>query len=206
MSKHQLLEHWPMPIIICDVTKFVAFIQFYSRFIPNFEIQITPLRIILCEEYTMQLKSLWTQEAQHTFTDICHAVLKDPCLQQYNNCKLLMLHTDFSSKRFGYVALLPADNNASLAAMHRNMQGGSFGFITKDSTATLHPVAYGCRCTQGNKKCLHSHLGEAFELDYAINKCHHMAFGQRFVCITNCYALKFISSYDGKIWQFFNFR
>ena len=49
-----------------------------------------------------------------------------------------------------------------------------------------------------NKKRLHSHLGEAFALDYAINKCRHMAFGQRFVCVTDCYALKFILSYDGK--------
>jgi hypothetical protein len=81
MLKHQLLEHWPMPIIIHDVAKFVGFMQFNSCFIPNFEIRITPLRTILCEEYTMQLGSLWTQEAQHAFTDIFHAILKDPCLQ-----------------------------------------------------------------------------------------------------------------------------
>ncbi len=51
---------------------------------------------------------------------------------------------------------------------------------------------------RGNKKCLHSHLGDAFSGDYAINKCHHMAFGQRFVWVTDCYALKFILSYDGR--------
>ncbi len=118
--------------------------------------------------------------------------LKDPSLQRYIHCKLLVLRTDFSAEGFGYVALQPADNDASLVAMHRNMQGGSFDFTTRDSTATLHLVAFGCRCKQSNKKRLHSHLGEAFTLDYAINKCHHMAFGQRFVCVTDCYALKFI--------------
>jgi hypothetical protein len=117
-----------------------------------------------------------------------------------------VLCTDFSAKRFGYVALQPADNDASLVAMHWNMQGGSFDFMTRDSTTTLHPVAFGCHCMQGNEKCLHSHLGEAFALDYAINKCRHMAFGQHFVCVTDCYALKFILSYDGKIRQFFYFR
>jgi hypothetical protein len=146
----------------------------------------------------MQLGSLWTQEAQHAFTDMCHAILKDPCLQRYGHCKLLVFCIIFSSKGFGYVALQPADDNASLAAMHQNMQGGSFYFMTRDSTATLHTVAFGCRCMQGNKKRLHSPLGEAFALDYGINKCHHIAFGQRFVCVTNCYALKFILSYDGK--------
>jgi hypothetical protein len=109
-----------------------------------------------------------------------------------------MLCTDFSAKGFGYVALQQTDNDASLTTMHQNMLGGSFDFMTRDSTATLHPVAFGCRSRQGNKKRLHSYLSEAFALDYAINKCSHMVFGQRFVCVTNCYALKFILSYDGK--------
>jgi hypothetical protein len=38
MLKHQLLEHWPTPIIVRDVAKFVGFMQFYSHFIPNFKI------------------------------------------------------------------------------------------------------------------------------------------------------------------------
>jgi hypothetical protein len=176
MLKHQLLEHWPTLIIICDTTKFVEFMQFCSCFIPNFEIRITPLCRILCKEYTMQLGNLWTQEAQHVFTDMCHAMLKDPCLQQYNHHKLLVFLTDFSVKGFGYAALQPADNNAPLLAMHWNMQGESFNCMTRDSTATLHPVAFGCCCTQGNKISLHSHLGEAFALDYAVNKCRHMDF------------------------------
>ncbi len=99
MSKHQLLKHWPTPIIVRDVAKFVEFMQFYSRFIPNFEIRITPLCTILCKEYTMQLGSLWTQEVQHTFTDMRHEILKDPCLQRYDHRKLLMLCTDFFSQR-----------------------------------------------------------------------------------------------------------
>ncbi len=40
-------------------------------------------------------------------------------------------------------------------------------------------------------------MGEAFSGNYAINKCRHMTFGQRFVWVTDCYMLKFILSYDG---------
>ena len=47
-----------MPVIICDVAKFVGFMQLYSHFIPNFEIHITALREILCEEYMMTLRKL----------------------------------------------------------------------------------------------------------------------------------------------------
>jgi hypothetical protein len=198
MSKHQLLTHWPTPVIIRDVAKFVGFMQFYSRFIPNFEIRITALREILCEEYMMPLGNLWMEEANNAFTDMRHAILSDPCLRQYDHRKLLVLRTDFSAEGFGYAALQPADDDVSIQAMHRCMTGGSFDFMTKGSTAMLHPVAFGCHRTVGNEKRLHSLLGEAFALDYAINKCRHMAFGQHFVCITDCYALKFILSYDEK--------
>jgi hypothetical protein len=108
-----------------------------------------------------------------------------------------VLRIDFSAKGFGYVACQPTDDDTSLEdAMHKCMQGGSFDFMTKDSTASLHLVAFGCRRMRGNKKRLHSHLGEAFLGDYAINKCRHVAFGQRFVWVMDCYALKFILSYD----------
>jgi hypothetical protein len=88
------------------------------------------------------------------------------------------------------------DNDAFRDAMHKCIQGGSFNFTTKDSTALLHPVAFGCCCTRRNKKRLT--FGEAFLGNYAINKCRRMAFGQRFVWVTDCYALKFILSYDGQ--------
>ena len=42
MSKHQLLEHWPQPEIVPDVAKIVGFVQFYSKFIPQFKLQIAP--------------------------------------------------------------------------------------------------------------------------------------------------------------------
>jgi hypothetical protein len=38
MSKHQLLEHWPQPEIVRDVAKIVGFAQFFSKFIPQFEL------------------------------------------------------------------------------------------------------------------------------------------------------------------------
>ena len=171
MSKHQLLKHWPTLVIVCDVAKFVGFMQFYSRFIPNFEIRITALRKILREEYMMPLENLWMEEANNAFTDMRHAILSDPCLRQYDHRKLLVLRTDFLAEGFGYAVLQPADDNISLQAMHRCMTGGSFDFMTKDSTVTLYPVALGCRRTVGNEKRLCSHLGKAFALDYTINKC-----------------------------------
>jgi len=198
MSKHQLLQHWPLPIIVRDVAKFVGFMQFYSRFIPNFEVRIAPLRELLLHEYTEALGAKWTPVAASAFNDMRHAILKDPCLHRYDHRKLLVLRTDFSAEGFGWVALQPGDDDVSISAMHDCMKGGPFTFMTNASTAVLHPVAFGCRRTRGNEKRLHSHLGEAFTGDVAINKSRHMCFGQRFVWVTDCYALKFILSYDGR--------
>jgi hypothetical protein len=133
MSKHQRLQHWPTPIIVRDVAKFVGLMQFYSRFIPHFEIQIIPLRDILCKDYSSMLESLWTKEAQAAFDAIRWEILDDPCLRRYNHCELLVLSMDFFAKGFGYVACQPVDDNTSLQAMHHQcMQGGSFNFIMKD--------------------------------------------------------------------------
>jgi hypothetical protein len=65
MSKHQLLEHWPQPEIIRDVTKIVDFAQFYSKFIPQFELQISPLRDLTTKfEYMDPVALHWSPDAQ----------------------------------------------------------------------------------------------------------------------------------------------
>jgi hypothetical protein len=197
MSKHQLLHHWPSPVIVRNIAKFVGFMQFYSRFIPNFKVRIAPLQELMWEKYTELLGAKWTSITFAAWDNMHQAVLKDPRLHWYDHQKLLILHINFSAKGFGYIACQPADNDASMQAMHKCMKGGSFNFMTKDSTALLHPVAFGCCCMRSNEKRLHSHLGKAFAGDVAINKCRHMRFGQQFVWVTDCYALKFILSYNG---------
>ncbi len=43
----------------------------------------------------------------------------------------------------------------------------------------------------------HSHLGECFAGNYGVNKVRHYVFGQRFIWVTDFYAVKFILSYNG---------
>ena len=178
MSKHQLLVHWPTPVIVRDVAKFVGFLQFYSRFIPNFEVRISPLCEIMREEYTSPIGSAWTSAANAAFEEMRHAILADPCLRRYDHHKLLVLRTDFSALGFGYVVCQPSTDDASEAAMKAYRSGSDFSFMTKGSSATIRPVAFGGRRCRGNEIRLHSHLGECFAGDWAINKNRHMLFGQ----------------------------
>jgi hypothetical protein len=81
MSKHQLLEHWPPPETIRDIAKFVGFAQFYSKFIPNFELRISPLCDLTTKfDYMEPATPHWSMDAQHAFDKIKNSILLDPCL------------------------------------------------------------------------------------------------------------------------------
>ena len=179
-SKHQLLETWPAPELVRDVAKFLGFVQFYSRFIPNFEIRVEALHTVTKQEYTEDVGPHWTQETQAAWEDLKGSILADPCIQRFDHCKLIVLRTNFSAKGFGYVLLQPGNDEASTNAAKDYLDGKGFTFMTKDSKAILHPVC--------NEIWLHSHLGEGFSGDYTINS---------FVWVKDCYAIKFILSYEG---------
>ncbi len=92
MSKHHLLEHWPQPETVCDVTKIIGFAQFYSKLIPQFEIQIAPLW-----NHTTKLKCTnpvfphWKTAAQNSFNDNKQAILSNPCLKCVDHQCLIVL-------------------------------------------------------------------------------------------------------------------
>ena len=96
MSKHQLLYHWPSPVIVRNVAKFVGFVQFHSRFILNFEVRIAPLCKLMREEYTEPLGAKWTLIAIAAWNNMRKYFLKDPCpcLCQYDHRKILVLCTN----------------------------------------------------------------------------------------------------------------
>jgi hypothetical protein len=82
ISKHQLLEHWPQPETVRDVAKNIKFAQFYSKFVPQFELQIAPLRDLTTKlEYTDPVSPHWTTATQDSFNDIKQAILSNPCLK-----------------------------------------------------------------------------------------------------------------------------
>ena len=197
-TKHQLLQSWPHPEIVRDIAKFIGFAQFYSAYIHHFELRIAPLREITIKlEYTDPLGPLWSDAAQRSMDNVKDAILSDPCLMRFNHNRLVILRTDFSSRGFGFVVCQPGTDVSSEAAMVAYWSGSDFAFMTKDAKGVLRPVAFGGRRCRGNEVRLHSHLGEGFAGDWAINKNRHMLFGTRFVWVTDCYAIQFILSYDG---------
>lgn len=196
-SKHDLLKTWPSPTTVKDVASFVGFAVFYSKYIPLFETRITRLREIMKLDSTDLVAPHWDNHAQSEFDDIRNTILSDPVLRRLDYRKRTYLLSDFSKHGFGYCAAQPSNDEASLAAMRREMAGGECKFLLKESQLTLHPVTFGCRRTRGNETRFHSHIGKGFAGNWAINKIRHLVFGIEFTWITDCYALRFILSYNG---------
>ncbi len=91
-SKHQLLQLWPTPEIVRNVTRFIGFAQFYGKYIHHFEIRIQPLReLTIKREYTEPVAEIWMDACQRSFNDVRDAILSDPCLLQYNRARLVIL-------------------------------------------------------------------------------------------------------------------
>ena len=157
MSKHELLKHWPTPTLVCDFASFVGFLQFYSKFIPCFELRSAPLHAIMAQEYTKTIGSSWNSEAQNTFDELRKAVLSDPCLRRYDPSKLTILRMDFSAKGFGYVVCQPGNNDVSLDLVSQFMSGNGFHFLTNKGNGVLYPVAFGSRRARGNERFLDSY-------------------------------------------------
>ncbi len=156
-----------------------------------------PLRTICKQEYTKPVAAHWKPGAEGAWEDLKEAILLDPCILRFDYRKLTVLRSDFSARGFGFVFLQPGNNEASVQAAQDYRDGIGFSFMLKDSKAILPRVCFGAHRTRRNEVWLHSHLGEGFSKDYAINKCHLYVFGQRFVWVTDCYAIKFILSYEG---------
>ena len=81
--------------------------------------------------------------------------------------------------------------------MQREAEGGEMEFLRPKSKLLLRTTGFGSRKSQGREHALHLHLCEGFCLDWAITRNHAKLWGVRFSAITDCYALRFILSYDG---------
>ncbi len=97
----------------------------------------------------------------------------------------------------GHLSTQPDNDNASFKPVTQCMSGNGFNFMSAKTNGTLCPVAFGSWQTRGNKKHLHSYLGEIFAGDWAMGKCRHMLFVHCFIWITDCYTAHFFLSYNG---------
>ena len=131
------------------------------------------------------ITDLLTPEHDNTKRDMVDAICSDPCIARFDYKKRPYPLTNFSKKSFGYAIMQPDSNHpASMAAMQCEMVGGDCLFLLPKSTLCLWSTYFGSQTTRSCKSCLHSHLGEAFALDWAIHRNRAKLWGVRFIALT----------------------
>jgi hypothetical protein len=198
-SKDALLNHWTRPTTVRDVSSFLGFGNFYSRYIPHFELRVQNLRLIIHDfvyEHNI-LDSEWTKSANNEFEDIRTTILSKPLLRRISRTKRPYLRTDFSKLGFGHVLLQPGDDEPSITAMERENAGGPCEFDLTLGGLRLFPCAFGGRISRGPERYLHSYLGEATALKIGILKNRHVLYGIPFSNIGDCIGIKWIMCYEG---------
>ena len=141
-SKKKLLKTWPVFKVVCDLHSFLGFINFFSLYIPNFELPVTWIRVLMKLDIESSLDGLWTPSHEAERHGMINAYLSDPCLARFDPDKCLYVLADWSALGFGVVLLKPTDGEASFPAMHREMDRGPCKFLKKDTKLQLHPVCF----------------------------------------------------------------
>ena len=168
MSKSELYKHWPPFLVARDVASFLGFMNFYRKFIPYFDHRAATLRDLAKLEMTASVVKLLTPDHAAAQKDLIDALVSDPCLARHDPEKRPYLLTDYSKFGFGYEIAQPSDDPASLAAMHCKILGGDCEFLLPRSILQLRPTGFGSRRCRGKESSLHSHIEEAFALNWAI--------------------------------------
>jgi len=180
-SKHSLLKTWPNFRVARDISSFLGFMNFYSSYIPYFEQRVAPLRLLAKLDCDTNVGPLMFDEHFKARKDMIMAILSNPCIVQFDYRKRPYLLTDFFELGFRYNLCQPANDAASQVAMQCEMNGGECKFLIPDSKLMLKSTGFGSRKTRRRKANLHSHLGEGFALDWAINQCRAKLWSVRFL-------------------------
>ena len=118
MSKRELYyKHWPDCFVARNVASFLGFMNFYSKFIPNFEHRAAPLCALAKLEMIAPVENLLTPDHDAAYADLINDLVSDPCIAHHDSIERNFLLTNYSAVGFGYTICQPSDDPASLAAM-----------------------------------------------------------------------------------------
>lgn len=116
-SKIQVLQKYPTPLNTDDVKRFVAFTNYYRRFIPRFASIAHPLNQLCKKNVTFQ----WSPECESAFQTLKTALTTPPILQypDFSENNTFVLQTDAS--KIGLGAVLSNSTGGVVAYASRSL-------------------------------------------------------------------------------------
>lgn len=98
-EKYQVVKRYPVPKSADEVRRFVAFCNYYRRFVPNFADIAIPLNKLCKKNATF----IWSNDCQMAFEELKQALISPPILIYPNFEETFYLHTDASDLACGAV-------------------------------------------------------------------------------------------------------
>ena len=218
-SKFDTIKDLPAPATWYDLRMIIGLLGFYSKFIPNYEIEIAPWRHILAQqpkpgecsikEENERMKAAWTPVEQRLFEDLKRLVTSGPTLDRPDPDRLIVVKTDWCCQGMGAV-ILQADSTAESLIEERRISKFDADGKPRDRIPVsnfdrtinglrLKPIRFvSRRCTSDAEKSYHSYIGEAATVRWAVRQFHRYLYGREFLLLGDCSGLsKFFDPQPG---------
>lgn len=150
-SKYEAIEHYPIPKNSDDVRRFVAFCNYYRRFVPNFANIATPLNKLLRKNAKFE----WLENHQVAFETLKNILMSPTILQ----------HPDFSKE---FIISTDASNEACGAILSQNFDGKEL------------PIAYASKTFTPGEKNKSTIEKELTAIHWAVIYFRPYIYGRRF--------------------------
>lgn len=155
-SKFETIKKYPIPTNADDVRRFVAFCNYYRKFVENFAQIANPLNQLLKKN----TKFAWTTECQNAFDNLRHQLMSPKILQYPDFTKEFILTTDASDIGCGAV----------------------LSQITNDEDK---PIAFASKTFTKAEKNKPTILKELLAIHWAINYFKAYLYGKKFTVKTD---------------------
>lgn len=138
--KTQVLENYPRPSSTDDVKRFVAFANYYRKFIPKFAEKACHLNKLCCKNTPF----IWTEDCEKSFQVLKKSLIKPPVLQYPNFAKTneFLLQTDASGSAIGSVLCNNDGRPVAYASRTLNKAEKNYPTIEKELLAIVWSVKY----------------------------------------------------------------
>lgn len=139
-EKTKVLEKFPIPQNTDEVRRFVAFCNYYRKFVPSFATITMPLNNLLKKNVPF----VWTSECQNAFDFLKTSLMSAPILEypDFSETNKFILQTDASDLAIGSVLCNSNLKPVAYASRPLNKAERNYPVIQKELTAIVWAVKY----------------------------------------------------------------
>ena len=163
ISKYETIKNYPIPKNADDVRRFVAFCNYYRKFVPNFATIAHPLNQLLKKKQQF----VWAIECQNSFNTLKNFLMSPTLLQYPDFTKTFILTTDASDVGSG-------------AVLSQNINGNDL------------PIAFASKSFTPGERNKSTILKELTAIHWGINYFKAYLYGRKFIVRTDHRPLVFL--------------